>query len=194
MTIALPENFDSAQVWGVAHTKPYSAALAAEDLKDFGFEVFAPCVQTIEARLFRRRKALRRPIVRPMFPGYLFVAWSLGSEDWARAVSARGVLDLLRTCGKHSAPALVPPGVMAALLAAGDLVDLTGKGASSEPCDFKPGDLVTLDREAFTGHIFRIARLDHRSRIRFILQSLKPGFKDLELDRSSATALKRVVL
>lgn len=183
------ENVEPSRVWAVAHTSPYGTSLACADLKEFGFEVFAPKILTIEARHFSRRKMLNRPVERPLFPGYLFVAWPTGSDGWGKIVSARGVLDLVRSCGKHSAPSLVPQTVMAALLAAGEILDLTKDAKADAAPAFAVGDVVTIDNPAFCGELWQIARLDHRSRIRFILHSLKPGFREFEL-KASASSLK----
>ena len=79
---------------------------------------------------------------------------------------------------------------MAGLLAAGDLIDLTARRAVSEEESFAVGDVVSVTREGFEGHVFRIAGLDPKRRIRFLLSSMKPGFENFEL-RASAGDLKK---
>ena len=182
----------TATAWGVAFLKPNGIGAARSDLLEAGLRVFYPRILTLEvSRRLRRRVLLREPIVKPLFPGYAFVGWARGSEDWAPVGHARGVVDLIRTCGKLSPPALVPARVMAAMLAAGELLDLTGSQRQSDEETFEVGETVRVDRRGFEDQVFRIARLDPKRRIRFILHSLKPGFESFEL-KASAKDLKRV--
>jgi transcription antitermination factor NusG len=176
--------------WGVAHTTAYGFGLARDELREMGFPVFAPRVRTTEVRHFGRAKALRRAIERPLFRGYVFVGWAAGSDDWAAVVDARGVVDLLRSCGKLSAPSLVPPALMAAMMNVGELIDLTLKRDVREREEFKRGDVVRVNRPAFEDQIWRVARLDGRARIRFILQSCRPGFEKVELKASAEDLVK----
>ena len=78
-----------------------------------------------------------------------------------------------------------------AMLAAGELLDLTGSQRQSDEETFEVGETVRVDRRGFEDQGFRIARLDPKRRIRFILHSLKPGFESFEL-KASAKDLKRV--
>jgi len=172
-------------VWGVAHTKAYGFDLARDDLREMGFPVFAPKVRTIEVRHFGRAKTVAKPIERPLFRGYVFVGWTAGTDDWAAAVDARGVVDLLRGCGKLSAPSIVPAALMAAMMNVGELIDLTTQPRILPRETFKPGDIVKVSRRGFEDEVWRIARLDGRSRIRFILQSVRPSFDKFELSASA---------
>lgn len=177
-------------VWGVAHTKAYGFDLARDDLREMGFPVFAPKVRTMEVRHFGRAKTVSKPIERPLFRGYLFVGWCTGTDDWAAAVDARGVSDLLRSCGKLSPPSLVPGALMAAMMNVGELIDLTAKPDVAARQNFKRGDVVRVNRPAFEDQIWRIACLDGRSRIRFILQSCRPGLEQVELKASAKDLVK----
>ena len=80
---------------------------------------------------------------------------------------------------------------MAALLAAGEIIDLTVQQAQEEGEQFAVGDEVKVARPGFEDQVFKIAGLDPRRRIRFILQSLKPGFDRFEL-KASAKDLTKV--
>lgn len=184
-------NDGAGTVWGVACVRPHGIETAMEDISAAGLSVFWPRVKTLEVRRRRRKVLAKEPVVAPLFRGYLFVGWAAGSGAWNVAAHARGVADLLRTCGQHSAPAIVPAGVMAGLLAAGDMLDLTSKQQAREEVSFAVGDTVKVARGAFEGQIFRIAGLDPKRRIRFLLQSMKPGFENFEL-RASAGDLKKV--
>ena len=177
-------------VWGVAFLRPHGVDTAMEDCRAAGLSWFWPRVKTLEVRRRRRRVLVETPVIAPLFRRYAFVGWTAGSGDWALAAQARGVLDLIRSCGQHSAPSIVPCEVMAGLLAAGDLIDLTARRPVCEEESFAVGDVVSVTREGFEGQIFRIAGLDPKRRIRFLLSSMKPGFENFEL-RASAGDLKK---
>jgi transcription antitermination factor NusG len=178
--------------WGVAHTKAYCFDSATDELRKLGFPVFAPKVRTMDVKRFGRAKTLATPIERPLFRGYVFVGWTAASDEWAAAVEARGVVDLLRTCGKLSAPSVVPAFIMDGLMKAGEIIDLTQQPRIPPREVFRPGDVVRVDKRGFEAEVWRIARLDPRGRIRFILQSVRPSFEKFELS-ASASDLKRVV-
>ncbi len=186
---------EAGTVWGAAFLKPHGAEAAKSDIVEAGLSFFNPQIKTLEvSRRLRRRELLREPIVKQLFHGYVFVGWPAGSGRWAEAVQARGVADLVRSCGKLSPPALVPEAVMKGLLAAGELLDLTvGQAVCEQEGQegYVVGDVVQVDRPGFEDQLFTIARLDPKRRIRFILQSLKPGFEKFEL-KASAKDLKRV--
>jgi transcription antitermination factor NusG len=166
--------------WGVAHTTAYGFDSATDELKKLGFSVFAPKVRTMDVKRFGRAKTLATPIERPLFRGYVFVGWVAGSDDWAAAVDARGVVDLLRSCGKLSAPSVVPAFIMDGLMKAGEIIDLTQQHRDSPKVRFNPGDMVKVSKPGFEEQVWRIARLDPRGRIRFILQSVRPGYENFE--------------
>ena len=182
---------DAGTVWGVAFLRPHGVETAMEDCGAAGLSVFWPRVKTLEVRRRRRKVLVETAVTAPLFRGYLFVGWVAGSGDWALATQARGVLDLIRSCGKQSSPSIVPAEVMGGLLAAGELIDLTLQQQAGAGEDFGVGDVVSVVKDGFEGQIFRIAGLDPKRRIRFLLTSMKPGFERFEL-RASAGDLKKV--
>jgi len=58
--------------WYVIRTEPQADYLAAGELRQAGFEIFAPRVQTARPR--------REGQLAPLFPGYLFLRWDLEGE------------------------------------------------------------------------------------------------------------------
>ena len=96
--------------WYVAQVKPSGFARAEANLVRQGFETFMPL----------RRKTVRharrkRDVLRPVFPGYLFIKFGSARADWRKINSTFGVSKLISfEAGK---PASVPDALMAGLRA-----------------------------------------------------------------------------
>ena len=152
--------------WGVAQVKPGAANMAVGDLREKGFDVFAPVVLTRKV-LHRGRKTRVVDVRAPLFCGYVFVGWPEIGGEWVGAAHARGVLDLLRRGGRLDAPARVRPSVMDGLLAAGEIIDLTNK---SKAVAFRVGEDVEIAVGALSGRRGRIVWLDERRQINCMLE------------------------
>ena len=71
--------------WYVVSTKPHQEKQAEFHLKQYGIECFLPLLK--ESKIVRR---IRKTVIEPLFPGYLFARFDLGKHY--RAVSyATGV-------------------------------------------------------------------------------------------------------
>lgn len=71
--------------WYAVSTQPHKEALAERNLKSLGVETFAPRIR--QEKVIRRRW---QTVIRPLFAGYLFARFSIGTHY--RAVNyARGV-------------------------------------------------------------------------------------------------------
>ena len=94
--------------WFLVHCKPNATHLASQNLRNQDFGVFLPLQK------FTRRKAKQfQTILRPLFPGYLFVQIDPLAGHWRKINNTRGVARLVQL-GPDSCP--VPDTVMAALL------------------------------------------------------------------------------
>ena len=76
--------------WYVAQVKPNGFASAEANLDRQGFETFMPL----------RRKTVRharqmRDVLRPVFPGYLFIKFGSQRADWRKINSTLGVNKLI---------------------------------------------------------------------------------------------------
>jgi transcriptional antiterminator RfaH len=121
------------QAWYAVQTKPRRESLAEEHLARQGYDVHLPLLESA-----RRRRGRWRPVVEPLFPGYLFVKLDLRHDDWAPIRSSRGVATGLVRFG--GVPRSVPEGVVEGLLAAG-----TGAGgALRRDHPFRAGDRVEI--------------------------------------------------
>ncbi len=99
--------------WYVAQVKPNGFARAEANLDRQGFETFMPL----------RRKTVRharqmRDVLRPVFPGYLFIKFGSKRADWRKINSTFGVSKLISF--ESGKPAPVPDSLMAGLRARSD--------------------------------------------------------------------------
>ena len=127
------------QAWYVVATKPRQEAVAYEHLLRQGYKVFLP-----QLRLKKRRRRKWQEVTEPTFPGYIFVALQLGSDDTAPIRSTQGCRELVRFGQK---PAVVPNNVIKALEHSHQLQ--ASDGAAKDP--FSPGDVVTIKSGPFQG-------------------------------------------
>ena len=152
--------------WSVAQVRPGASSMAVGDLRQKGFDVFAPVVLTRKlVHVGRKTRAVEMRA--PLFCGYVFVGWPENVDGWGAACGARGVVDLLRKDGKFSAPARVLRPVMASLLARGEVIDLTKQ---PKELAFKVGDSVELVVGVFQGRRGKLVWLDEKRRIGCLLE------------------------
>ena len=96
--------------WYVAQVKPSGFARAEANLNRQGFETFMP-LRSMTVRHARQM----RDVLRPVFPGYLFIKFGSERADWRKINSTFGVSKLISfEAGK---PAPVPDPLMAGLRA-----------------------------------------------------------------------------
>jgi len=77
--------------WYVLRSKPREELRALENLRNQGFEAFAPlCL------IKRRRGTVRRQVSEPLFPGYVFAQLSSSRHNWSVLRSTRGVVNVVR--------------------------------------------------------------------------------------------------
>lgn len=88
--------------WYLLRTKPREEARALENLRNQGFDAFAPFCRTV--RRYRGRRVCR---TEPLFPGYAFVALNQRTHNWAVIRNTRGVMHLVRFGSE--APVVPPP-------------------------------------------------------------------------------------
>ena len=91
--------------WYLVQVKPNGYRLAERNLARQGFTCFQPTVRATE-----RRGAHFRPVSRPLFPGYFFVAFDPARAPWRKINSTAGVARLVSL---GSVPQEVPWGLVA---------------------------------------------------------------------------------
>jgi transcriptional antiterminator RfaH len=81
---------NSSESWIVATTKPNQNKIALINLERQNFEFFQPKFNTIS-----RGQNTFKEIIKPVFPGYIFIAINLEEHNWQRINNTRGISKIL---------------------------------------------------------------------------------------------------
>jgi transcriptional antiterminator RfaH len=127
--------------WGVVHTHPQAEHWAAQNLQRQGYEAYLP-THTVRIR-DRTLPTLTRPVERPLFTSYLFVAVPL--TLWGPIRHTLGVRSLLMSGEK---PYLLPDAVWSALQAGQEL----RRSVQAPGAYWAPGTPCSPGNGVFTGH------------------------------------------
>ena len=150
---------DAGARWFLAQHKPNSHRIAARNLARQGFRTFVPLQE--ETRRTGSRFVTQ---ARPLFPGYLFVAFDPAAGNWRAINSTAGITRLVST-GAGSAPRPVPDALVAGLMARCD-----GAGTLREaPRPPEPGERVTLATGPFADYVATVERLTPERRVWVLL-------------------------
>ncbi|HMO06149.1 MAG TPA: transcriptional activator RfaH [Paracoccaceae bacterium] len=152
---------DSSTAWFLAQFKPNCHAIAPRNLGRQGFRTFLP-MQEVTGR--RHGRFVTR--LRPLFPGYLFVA--LPADPLAfRAAGA--TVGISRIVGHGEAPARVPPGLVDDLMRrcdeAGRLIQPDGQPPA-------PGERVAVLTGPFADFVGTVEALAPERRVWVLLDVL----------------------
>jgi transcriptional antiterminator RfaH len=142
--------------WYLVQVKPNSYRLAKRNLVRQGFTCFQPLLRTTE-----RRGAQFRRVSRPLFPGYLFLAFDPARAPWRKINSTAGVARLLSLGNK---PQGVPEGLVADLQAR---LDAEGHVILSDALIV--GDRVEIQSGPFAGFIAEVAQLAPEARAHLLI-------------------------
>ena len=142
--------------WYLVQVKPNGYRLAERNLLRQGFACFQPLVRATE-----RRGAQFRPVSRPLFPGYLFVAFDPTRAPWRKINSTAGVSRLLSL---GNVPQEVPRGLVANLRAR---VDAEGQVILAD--NVEVGDRVKIQSGPFAGFLGEVARLAPEARAHLLV-------------------------
>lgn len=91
MTFDVPGGSGWKECWVVVNAQANREFVAASNLKNQGYEIYAPVIrkQTRHARICRE-------ILAPLFPGYLFVRWTASDMRWRPILSTAGIRTIVR--------------------------------------------------------------------------------------------------
>ena len=143
--------------WFLAQLKPNCARIADRNLTRQGFRTFLPMEeQTVQ----RKGKFVTEP--RPMFPGYIFVAFDVSKGHW-RSVNATYGITRLVCFGKDPAP--VPPEIMSQLKHR-----CNEDGTLLPTTQLKPGDQVQLTKGPFANFAAQIEKVTPDQRIWVLME------------------------
>lgn len=143
--------------WFLAQLKPNCANIADKNLKRQGFRTFLPMEEETHQRNGKFVTAMR-----PLFPGYIFVAFDVSHGFWRTVNSTYGITRLV-SFGKE--PTAVPPDLVSQLTLR---CDAKGKLLPSKP--LKSGDQVTLTRGPFANFVAEVEQLAPDRRVWVLME------------------------
>lgn len=161
--------------WFLAQLKPNSAQIAKRNLERQAFETFLPLEETTQQRSSRFVTARR-----PLFPGYIFVAFSAAQGCWRTVNSTQGITRLV-SFGR--APAPVPDGLVDGLKAR---CDSMGKLVAASA--LATGDAVTFTKGPFSDFVGEVEKIDADRRV-WILMDLMGGQTRVKAEEAQLRAV-----
>jgi len=132
--------------WFLAQLKPNGAQIANRNLMRQGFKTFLPMQEETQ-----RSKGKFTTRLRPLFPGYIFVAFDVARGLWHSVNSTQGITKLV-SFGK--APAQVPSDLVTQLMLRCD-----ASNRILPPSDLKQGDRVRLNTGPFANFVAEIEKI-----------------------------------
>jgi transcriptional antiterminator RfaH len=143
--------------WFLAQFKPNSHNIAERNLVRQGFRTFLPMQEETKRS---RGKFITQ--VRPLFPGYLFVALDVLCGGWHAVNSTYGITRLV-SLGKEPTP--VPRDLVSQLMLRCDR-----EGKLLPPKQLKPGDEVMLTKGPFAEFVATIERITPDRRVYVLME------------------------
>lgn len=150
---------DRGMRWFLAQLKPNCANIADQNLKRQGFKTFLPLEEET-----RQRNGKFVTATRPLFPGYIFVAFDVARGLWRTVNATYGVTRLV-SFGKE--PTAVPLDLVSQLMLRCD-----DKGKLLPPRLLKPGDQVTLTKGPFTNFVAEVESIAPDRRVWVLMEIL----------------------
>ena len=157
---------EGGQSWVAASTHPHKEPTAISNLLRQGFETYCPMVR----RRWRHARKVQE-VLRPLFPGYVFVAVDPSQHRWRPILSTIGVRTLVRF---GDSLGLLPHGFVESLRS------YEVEGAVSlcyPPSSFAPGDRVRLCDGPFEGLIATVLAVEEHARLQILMHLLNWGVK-----------------
>jgi transcriptional antiterminator RfaH len=145
--------------WIVVNTQAHRERLAIEHLERQRFITYCPLIRR---RVRHARKA--QDVLRPLFPGYIFVRIDPKAERWRPILSTVGVRSVV-CCGDR--PSVLDDGFIASL----KTHEVDG-AVTRPPVPLQIGQTVRIAGGAFDGLIATILDMDERDRLIVLLDIL----------------------
>ena len=145
------------RTWFLAQFKPNCHRIAERNLVRQGFQSFLPMQEET-----RRVRGKFTTFMRPLFPGYLFVAFDKAHGGWQAVNSTYGITRLV-SAGKT--PVEVPLNLVSQLM---QRCDTAGK--LLPPKLLSPGDQVIINKGPFVEFIATIEALTSDRRVWVLLE------------------------
>ncbi|MDT0681267.1 transcription termination/antitermination NusG family protein [Roseicyclus sp. F158] len=164
--------------WHLALCKPNQHKAAQHSLERIGCDVFIP-----RHRAERRWRGKVIAQERPIFAGYIFFAMDPAHPSWPKVKSARGVSRVVTSAS--GAPAIVPPQVVAGLMARCDPEGLL----QPEIAEFGAGDTIRIVSGPFADFVTSVESIDSDARLHVLLDLLGRPTR-VKLDPASTSILQ----
>ncbi len=145
--------------WIVVNTHPRKEAVAAVNLENQGFHSYCPVV-----RRRVRHARMTREVLRPLFPGYVFVDTSASSPLWRPVLSTVGVRALVLSGDQ---PSRLDGRFVEALRAR----EVDGAVAATLPL-YRMGQKIQIEQGPFDGTVATIIDLDEKDRLIVLMDIL----------------------
>ena len=145
------------RLWIAVNTYPNKEVCSVTNLERQGFEVYCP---KLAKRVSHARKI--RDVLRPMFPGYVFICLDPKREAWRSILYTTGVRLLVRFGGDFGT---LPDGFVEALKAREQ------DGAVRPGCDrqYVPGDKIRLTHGALDSLVATVLRVNEKQRLSVLM-------------------------
>jgi transcriptional antiterminator RfaH len=165
---------EAPQTWIVVNTHPHKEATAIANLENQGYTTYCPVVRK---SIRHARKA--RQVLRPLFPGYLFVGLGFDKAQWRPVLSTFGVRTLIRSGDE---PSRLNPGFIAALRSR------ESDGVIVAPAHpYTVGQKIRIADGPFDGTVATILSLGEKDRIVVLMDLLNRPVR-VVLDARQVTA------
>lgn len=148
---------DRGTSWFLAQLKPNCAKIADKNLKRQGFQTFLPMEEET-----RQRSGKFVTTMRPLFPGYIFVAFDVTRGFWRSVNSTYGITRLV-SLGKE--PTAVPQDLVSQLM-----LRCNAKGKLQPPKLLRAGDQVTLTKGPFANFVAEVEKIAPDQRVWLLME------------------------
>ena len=154
------------QVWVVASTHPQKEPIAITNLERQGFESYCPMIRK------RTRHARRvRDVLRPLFPGYVFIRLDPAYKAWRPVLSTIGIRKVIQFGDQMG---VLPVGLVEKLKAREENGAISLAGAGER---YRPGELVRLVGGPLEGLVATVLAACENERLLLLLQILGRGVR-----------------
>ncbi|MDA0361799.1 MAG: transcriptional activator RfaH [Proteobacteria bacterium] len=167
---------DLLKKWFILQVKPNSHRLAERNLNRQGFESFLPLHKISKHKYNRYIEDLR-----PLFPGYMFVAFDPESGSWRQINSTIGVSKLI-SFGDQ--PSQIPLDLISGLMAR-----CSSDGKLLPPNQLNKGDAVKLLTSPFANYIAKVETIDPDQRV-WVLMELMGRVTRISVDPNQLLTVK----
>jgi transcriptional antiterminator RfaH len=148
---------DRGTSWFLAQLKPNCANIADKNLKRQGFQTFLPTEEET-----RQRSGKFVTTMRPLFPGYIFVAFDVARGLWRMVNSTYGITRLV---GFGKEPTVVPLNLVSQLMLRCD-----SNGKLLPPKVLMPGDQVTLTKGPLANFVAEVEQIAPDRRVWVLME------------------------